>query len=78
MWKIHIHVVCWLPNKLQLQNVDAGMASPLDQSSYFMSGSTQRLKDNEKSVETIAAVLSKPVLEEARNDPEVWSVVLYI
>lgn len=58
-------------SKLQLQNVEAGMAVPLDQSSYFVSGSTQNLKDNEISVETIAAVSTEPVPQESQNHPEV-------
>ncbi|KAL8521870.1 hypothetical protein ACS0TY_012144 [Phlomoides rotata] len=54
------------------ENVEAGVASSLDQSSYFVSGSMQSLKDNENSVETIAAVSTEPVLEEAWNDPEAF------
>lgn len=68
---MHIHSVCSLPNNLQLQNIEAGQAGPLDQSSHLLSGSMQIEIDNENSVEVTRAVSTEPALKEARNDPEV-------
>lgn len=57
MLKVHVYVVCSSTNKLQLQNVEARQACPMNQS--------------ENSIKATAALLTEPVLKEAGKSPEV-------
>ncbi|KAI3454026.1 hypothetical protein Pfo_010689 [Paulownia fortunei] len=56
------------------ENVEAGQAAPLDQSSHLLSGSIEIGKENENLVGPTGAALTEPVLNKVQNDPQAFQL----